>query len=124
MYTFEFNMTTNAIFGEGAVARVGETAAAFGKKAILLTYDESFVKQVGFYQKVEESCKSAGVSFISCFGVKSNPTVEHALGVIEIVKQEKPDVIIALGGGSVMDEAKFVGIAANYEGDPWDFVSG
>lgn len=124
MYPFEFNMTTNAVFGEGAVAKVGETAATYGKKAVLLTYDESFVKQVGFYQKVEESCKSAGVNLISCFGVKSNPTVEHALGVIDIVKKEKPDVIIALGGGSVMDEAKFVGIAAKYDGDPWDFASG
>lgn len=124
MYPFEFNMPTNAIFGEGAVTRVGSVAAGFGKKALLLTYDENFVKQVGFLQKVEESCKAAGVTLVSCFGVKSNPTVEHALGVIDVVKKEKPDVIIALGGGSVMDEAKFVGVAAKYNGDPWDLASG
>jgi hypothetical protein len=122
MYPFEFDMPTHAIFGEGAVARVGDAAASFGKKALLLTYDENVVKQLGFLQKVEESCQNAGVQVIPCFGVKSNPTVEHAQGVIEICQVEKPDVIIALGGGSVIDEAKFVGIALKYDGDPWDLA--
>ena len=124
MYPFEFNMPTKAVFGEGKVAEIGKMAADFGKKALLLTYDEDFVKKIGFYQKVVESCKAAGVELISVFGVKSNPTVEHATGVIAKVKAEKPDVIIALGGGSVMDEAKFVGIASQYNGDPWDLASG
>ncbi len=124
MYPFEFDMTTKAVFGEGVVARVGELAAGFGKKALLITYDEKFVKEVGFYQKVADSCKSAGVSLIGAFGVKSNPTVEHAAGVIALAKKEKPDVLIALGGGSAIDEAKFVGVAAGYDGDPWDFVTG
>ena len=124
MYPFEYNMPTRAIFGEGAVARVGETAAEFGKKALLLSYDEDFVKSIGFYNKVVESCTAAGVELVACFGVKSNPTVEHANGVIAVVNSEKPDVIIALGGGSVIDEAKFVGVAVKYEGDPWDLASG
>jgi len=124
MHPFEFDMTTKAVFGEGAVAKVGGLAASFGKKALLLTYDEDFVKKMGFYQKVAESCKAAGVTLVSAFGVKSNPTVEHATGVIALAKKEKPDVIIALGGGSAIDEAKFVGIAAGYNGDPWDFATG
>jgi alcohol dehydrogenase YqhD (iron-dependent ADH family) len=124
MYPFEFDMTTKAVFGDGAVAKVGGIAAGFGKKALLVTYDEQFVKQVGFYKKVADSCAAAGVKLIDAFGVKSNPTVEHALKVIATVKREKPDVIIALGGGSAIDEAKFIGVAAGYEGDPWDFASG
>ena len=124
MFGFEFDMPTKAVFGEGVVAKVGGLAATFGKKALLLTYDEDFVKKVGFYQKVADSCKAAGVTLVSAFGVKSNPTVEHALGVIALAKKEKPDVIIALGGGSAIDEAKFVGVAAGYDGDPWDLASG
>ncbi len=124
MYPFQFDMPTKAMFGVGEVCKVGQVAASFGKKALLLTYDEAFVKQIGFYQKVEDSCKQAGVRLISCFGVKSNPTVEHAIGVIATVKQEKPDVIIALGGGSAIDEAKFVGVAAKYDGDPWNLATG
>jgi alcohol dehydrogenase YqhD (iron-dependent ADH family) len=124
MYPFEFDMTTKAVFGEGAVAKVGALAASFGKKALLVTYDEDFVKKMGFYQKVAESCKAAGVQLISAFGVKSNPTVEHSAGVIALAKKEKPDLLIALGGGSAIDEAKFIGIAAGYDGDPWDFATG
>jgi len=124
VYAFEFDMPTRVVFGEGAVARVGGLAAGFGKKALLVTYDEDFVKKVGFYQKVADSCTAAGVMLVSAFGVKSNPTVEHALGVIAMAKKEKPDCLIALGGGSAIDEAKFVGIAAGYAGDPWDFATG
>jgi alcohol dehydrogenase YqhD (iron-dependent ADH family) len=124
VYAFEFDMPTRVVFGEGAVARVGGLAAGFGKKALLVTYDEAFVKKVGFYQKVADSCTAAGVTLVSAFGVKSNPTVEHALGVIALAKKERPDCLIALGGGSVIDEAKFVGISADYAGDPWDFGTG
>jgi alcohol dehydrogenase YqhD (iron-dependent ADH family) len=124
MYPFEFDMTTKAVFGEGSVAKVGELAAGFGKKALLVTYPEDFVKQVGFYRKVADSCAAAGVRLIDGFGVKSNPTVEHAQGILALAKKEKPDVIIALGGGSAIDEAKFIGVAYHYEGDPWDLASG
>ncbi len=124
MYDFEFSMPTQAIFGVGAVARVGAEAAKFGKKALLVTYDEDFVKKVGFYQQVAKSCADAGVALIDYFGVKSNPTVEHAQGAIKITKEQKPDVIIALGGGSAMDEAKYIGVAAKYDGDAWDFATG
>ncbi|MEG1859872.1 MAG: iron-containing alcohol dehydrogenase, partial [Christensenellaceae bacterium] len=106
------------------VKRVGELAAEFGKKALLVTYDESLVKQLGFYDKVAKSCKEAGVTLFHHFGVQSNPTAEHAAKGIELAKKEKPDVIIALGGGSAMDEAKFIGIAAKYDGDAWDFATG
>ncbi len=78
MHPFEFDMPTKSIFGEGVVGRVGEIAAGFGRKALLLTYDEKFVKDIGFYQKVADSCTAAGVTLVSCFGVTSNPTVEHA----------------------------------------------
>lgn len=123
MYPFTFDMPTKVTFGEGAVAQTGDIAAEFGKKALLLTYDEDIVKELGFYQKIAESCENAGVELISCFGVKGNPTVSHAQGVIDTVKAEMPDVIIALGGGSVIDEAKFVGVASKIEGDYWDMVT-
>ena len=58
-----------------------------------------------------DSCKEAGVELLYHFGVKSNPTAEHAAPAIALCKKEKPDVIIALGGGSAMDEAKFIGVA-------------
>lgn len=124
MYPFEFQIPTKIVFGAGEVKKVGENAAGFGKKALLVTYGEELVKQLGFYDKVKKSCCEAGVELIDFFGVKSNPTAEHAAGGIEIARREKPDCIIAVGGGSAMDAAKFIGIAAKYDGDPWDFVTG
>jgi len=124
MYPFVFSVPTKIVFGAGEVKKVGSEAAAFGKKAMLVTYDETFVKKVGFYDKVADSCKAAGVELLEFFGVKSNPTAEHAAIGIEMAKKEKPDVLIAVGGGSAMDTAKYIGIAAKYDGDPWDFVLG
>lgn len=124
MYSFEFSMPTKIVFGAGEVVKVGSEAAAFGKKAMLVTYDESFVRQVGFYEKVKKSCDMEGIELLEFFGVKSNPTAEHAAQGIKMAKEQKPDVIIALGGGSAMDEAKFIGVAAKYDGDPWDFPTG
>ncbi len=124
MYSFEFQIPTKIIFGEGEVKKVGNEAARYGKKAMLVTYDEAFVKSVGFYDKVKKSCDEAGVELIDFFGVKSNPTAEHAAIGIELARKEKPDVLIALGGGSAMDTAKYIGIAVPYDGDPWDFPLG
>jgi len=120
---FEF-APPRVIFGAGIVAKVGEEAAKYGKKALVVTYDEKFVKEVGFYDKVAKSCAEAGVELIWHFGVKSNPTVEHARIAIDIIKKEAVDCIIALGGGSAMDEAKCIGIGALYDGDVWDFFCG
>ena len=124
MVPFVFSVPTKIVFGVGEVSKVGSEAASFGKKAMLVTYDESFVKEVGFYDKIAKSCAAAGVELIDFFGVKSNPTAEHAAEGIAIAKREKPDVLIALGGGSAMDAAKFIGIASKYDGDAWDFATG
>jgi len=120
---FEF-APPRVIFGAGEVKKIGAEAAKFGKKALLVTYDEDFVKKVGFYDKVAKSCKEAGIELLCHFGVKSNPTAEHAAAAIALCKKEKPDVVIGLGGGSAMDEAKFIAVAACYDGDPWDFPTG
>jgi len=55
MYPFEFCLPTKIKFGEGEVSKVGQEALGFGKKALLITYDENFVKKIGFFQKVERS---------------------------------------------------------------------
>jgi alcohol dehydrogenase YqhD (iron-dependent ADH family) len=124
MVPFEFVLPTKVVFGAGEVAKVGREALAFGKKAMLVTYDEKFVKSVGFYDKVKKSCEAAGVELIEFFGVKSNPTAEHAAEGIKLAKQKKPDVIIGLGGGSAMDTAKYIAVGTLYDGDTWDFWQG
>lgn len=124
MNAFELCLPTRIIFGEGELSRVGQQAAQFGRKALLISYEEQVVRQLGFLEQIERSCAEAGLELLTYFGVSPNPTIEHARDGIALVKEQKPDVLIALGGGSVIDEAKCIGIGALYEGDVWDIYSG
>jgi alcohol dehydrogenase YqhD (iron-dependent ADH family) len=112
------------VFGEGAIAKTGEETARIGKKALVVSFREAHVKSLGFWDKVNSSCAAAGVEVIPYFDVKPNPTMEHCAGAIEICKKEHVDVIVGLGGGSVMDSAKYIAMGALYDGDPWDFFCG
>ncbi len=124
MNSFEYYLPTHVVFGEGEINRLGELAQTFGNKAMLVTYDEAFVRSVDFFTKAEDALKTKGIEYLSFFGVKSNPTVEHIRKGIEIAKKEKPDVLIALGGGSVIDTAKAMAMGAYYDGDVWDLATG
>lgn len=124
MYPFELCLPTKVIFGDDAVQKTGDIAAEFGKKAFVLTYDKKLMQSIGIYSKVIGPLKEKGIEIVEFFGVKSNPTIEHTREAIRLVKKEKPDVLIAVGGGSVMDEAKAIGVGAEYGGDVWDLCSG
>lgn len=124
MRPFELCLPTKSVFGEGTVNKVGEEAKLFGNKAFVITYDEAFVRSIGLMDKVEASMAAAGVEMEVFYGVKSNPTIELAREIIVAAKAQQPDVIVALGGGSVIDTAKCVGVGATYDGDAWDFFCG
>ena len=124
MFPFEYYIPTKIVFGEGSINRLGEVTSSFGKKALLATYDEQFVKSLGLLDKVLASLKEAKIEVIPFFGVKSNPTVEHIRKGIDLAKSEKPDVLIALGGGSVIDSVKAMALGTFYEGDVWDLAIG
>ncbi len=124
MYPFEYYIPTKVVFGEGTVKKAGEIAAGFGKKAMLVSYDEDLIKKIGFYDKAMEPLKQAGIEVLPLFGVKSNPDVSLVRKGIKICKEQKPDVVIALGGGSAMDTAKAIAVGACYDGDVWDFPEG
>jgi len=124
MFPFEYHIPTKIIFGEGTVNRLGETAASFGRKAMLVTYDEKFIKSIGLLDIAIRSLKESKIEVLPFFGVKSNPSVEHIRNAIKIAKKEKPDVLIALGGGSVIDSVKAIALGAYYDGDIWDLAVG
>lgn len=124
MFPFEYYIPTKIIFGEGTVQQIGNIASSYGKKVLLVSYEESFIEQIGLLEKVMKPLKDSDLDVVTHFGVKSNPTVEHVrLGVLK-VKSERPDVIIAVGGGSVMDEAKAISLAGLTDVDIWDLASG
>lgn len=79
MVNFEFSVPTKIVFGAGEAKRTGELAAKFGKKALLVTYDESLVKQLGFFDKVADSCKrpASNCSATSASRVTRQPNMPH-----------------------------------------------
>ena len=118
---FEFQNPTRIIFGAGNLSRLGEVASEYGKKALLVTGGGS-VKRSGVFDRAVESLKAAGVSIAECSGVEPNPRISSVVRGASIARKEGCDVIIALGGGSVMDASKVIAAATLYDGDPWNMI--
>ncbi len=120
MEGFVFYNPTKIIFGKNTVSRIGKEVSFYGKKA-LFVYGKGSIKKNGVYENVVESLRKNGVDFVEHSGVKPNPVLSHVYEGIEKFKSEKCDVILACGGGSVIDEAKAIAAGVKYDGDVWDF---
>lgn len=119
---FEFQNPTRIIFGAGNLSRLGEAAREFGTRALLVTGGGS-VKRNGVFDRAVSSLKAAGITVAECEGIEPNPRITSVARGAATVRKEKCDIIIALGGGSVMDASKVISAAALYDGDPWDMIN-
>lgn len=119
---FEYQNPTRIIFGAGMLSRLGEVAREHGTKALLVTGGGS-VKRNGVFERAVASLKAAGVSAVECSGVEPNPRLSSVKRGGEIAKTEGCDVVVALGGGSVMDAAKVMAAAVYYEGNLWEMFA-
>ncbi len=118
---FEFYNPTKLIFEAGAIARLGEVAKGFGKKALLVTGGSS-VKQNGIFEQAAKSLQDAGITFVECTDIEPNPRISSVARGTKIAKEQSCELVIALGGGSVMDASKVIAAAALYDGNPWDMI--
>ncbi|HBB68029.1 MAG: hypothetical protein A2X28_07725 [Elusimicrobia bacterium GWA2_56_46] len=123
MQNFTFHNPTRIIFGRGGIARLGPEAAGAGKKA-LLVYGGGSVKKNGVYEAISASLAENGITVTEHPGVKPNPVLGHVRAGVEKAKTNKCEMILAAGGGSVIDEAKAIAAGAAYDGDVWDFFTG
>lgn len=112
---------TRLIFGAGVLERLGEVTKTYGKKALIVTGGGS-VKRNGTFDRAAASLKAAGITWVECSGVEPNPRITTVKRGAQIARDEKCDVIIALGGGSTMDASKVMAAAFYYDGDPWDMI--
>ncbi len=124
MQNFIFENPTKIIFGKGTIGRIGSEVKRFGTN-VLLVYGQGSIKNNGVYDQVMKSLMEAAVTVIEFPGVKSNPVLSHVLKGIELARQENVDVIVAVGGGSVIDTAKTIaaGVMADPGDDIWDFFT-
>jgi alcohol dehydrogenase YqhD (iron-dependent ADH family) len=123
MQNFVFHNPTKILFGKGTIPAIGPETIVFGSK-VLLVYGSGSIKKNGIYQQVSDSLLKAGAEIIEHSGVQSNPLLSHAREGIELAKRQKCQVVCAIGGGSVIDEAKAIcaGAVVNY--DVWKFFTG
>jgi alcohol dehydrogenase YqhD (iron-dependent ADH family) len=118
---FEFYNPTKLIFGAGKLSQLGQVAGQYGKKALIVTGGGS-VKRNGIFDRAAGSLTEAGIAFAECSGVEPNPRITSVARGARIAREERCDLIIALGGGSTMDAAKVIAAAVLYEGDPWNMI--
>lgn len=118
MQNFVFHNPTKIVFGENTIPEIA-TLVPRGK--VLVLYGGGSIKNNGVYQQVFESLKDHAVFELG--GVQPNPTYEKALEALEIIKKEKIEFILAVGGGSVIDSAKFIALAHGYKGEAWDLMT-
>ena len=121
MQNFDYQTPTRLIFGSGVIEQLPEVMAQFGKK-VLLTYGGGSIKKLGLYDKVTELLKDFEIFELS--GIQPNPKYDPSvLDGVKLCKDNGIDVILAVGGGSVLDCSKAIAAGAKYDGDPWDLIT-
>jgi alcohol dehydrogenase YqhD (iron-dependent ADH family) len=117
---FEYYARTKIIFGADTESKAGAEVSQYAKR-ILLHHSGGHAVKSGLVDRVKASLKDAGVEWVELDGVLPNPRLSLVYRGIEIVKKEKLDFILAIGGGSVIDSAKAIALGAINDGDVWDF---
>ncbi len=118
MNNFKFYNPTKILFGEGSIKDIaGEIPR--GTK-ILMTYGGGSIKRNGVFDEVKKVLQ--GYELEEFGGIEPNPTYETLMQCVEIVRKNRADFLLAVGGGSVIDGTKFIAAAVLYEGEPWDIV--
>ena len=123
METFVYDIPTRVYFGPDQLENLGKELAAFGKR-VLLCYGGGSIKKSGLYDRVTAQVEAAGLELFELSGIEPNPRVSSVNAGADICKREKIDVLLAVGGGSVLDCTKYIGAAAYYDGDAWDILLG
>ena len=121
MQNFDYMTPTRLIFGKESIVKLPSVMAQFGKR-ILLTYGGGSIKKIGLYDRVKELLK--GYEIVELSGIQPNPKYDPSvLDGVRLCKEHNIDVILAVGGGSVLDCSKAIAAGACYDGDPWDLIT-
>lgn len=119
---FTYNTPTKLYFGKDAVKELPAVVGKYGKN-VLMTYGGGSIKKMGLYDRVKELLKDFNIVELS--GIEPNP--KYAPSVIDgarLCKENDVDVILSVGGGSVLDCSKAISVCAKYDGEGWDLISG
>ena len=121
MQNFEFYAPTRMIFGKDTHKEVGSIVKEYGFSRVLLHYGQGSVIKSGVYDEVMASLKEAGMDVAVLGGAEPNPKISLVREGVRLAKEHASELVIALGGGSVIDSAKLIAIGAVADVDPWMF---
>ena len=124
MNNFLFYSPTEFVFGKDTETQTGDCAKRYGGSKLLLVYGGGSVVRSGLLKRVEESLQKAGISYETFGGIRPNPTDDKVYEGINLCREKGIDMLLGVGGGSVIDTAKAIAAGVPYEGDFWDFSSG
>ncbi|HFL3236873.1 TPA: iron-containing alcohol dehydrogenase, partial [Clostridioides difficile] len=122
MKTFQFYNPTRLIFGKGQVETLKTEVPKYGKR-VLLVYGGGSIKRNGLYDQVIGLLNEIGAEVTELAGVEPNPRLATVHKGVDLCKTNDIELILAVGGGSVIDCAKAIAVGAKYEGDMWDFAA-
>ena len=116
---FSYCNPTKLYFGEGAVKFLNDELPKYGKNVVLI-YGGGSIKKNGIYQTVIDILNQNGKAVTEIAGVMPNPTVDKLYEGVKIARDANADLLLAVGGGSVIDYAKAVSVSVNCNEDPWE----
>lgn len=115
---FTYENPTRVHFGRSALDHLPQELAGYGD-TVLLVYGKNAIKRIGLYDRITAILRECGKTVVELPGIKSNPTYAQLLEGARLVRENRVDLILAVGGGSVIDCAKGISVSAYCEGDPW-----
>jgi NADP-dependent alcohol dehydrogenase len=119
MFNFEYHNPTRILFGKGQIQSIARQIPAGSK--VMLTYGGGSIRANGVHAQVLAALSACTV--IEFGGIEPNPEYATLLRAVEIARAESVDLLLAVGGGSVLDGAKFIAAAIPFSGDPWDILA-
>ena len=116
MNNFEFQNPTKIVFGKGSIAKLSELM--YKGEKIMMTYGGGSIKKNGVYDQVKKALD--GFPVIEFGGIEPNPDYDTLMKAVEICRKEGVGMLLAVGGGSVIDGSKLIAAAVDFKGDPWN----
>lgn len=122
MENFQYYTPTRVIFGRDTQHQVGALIRSYGYQKILFHYGSGSIRRSGLYDQIVSSLQEAGVEYVELGGVEANPKVSLVRQGVALCEREKVELVLAVGGGSVLDSAKAIAGGAWNHCDPWTFI--
>ncbi len=121
MINFDFQLKTKIYFGKDKENEIASILNEHGFKRIAVIIGKGSVRKSGLLDRVTSLLDESNIEYILIEGVRANPTIDFVKPALKTIKGYRPELLLAIGGGSVIDTAKSLGVGYYYDGDPFDF---